>query len=154
MRRKFAGHRRGALEGMGLEIIVSLVIVGGFAAGMYTYLSYSQGSNLGSVDAYVDQTGASSPCFFFLGKSQALTAFTMDQRGHPLSGVSVLVSGLGLSLSGSTVANGTARFGPIAPVLPPDASSGTLSVLAQYTATSLGGSPSAEQASTACTVIR
>ncbi len=139
---------------MGLEIIVSLVIVGGFAAGIYTYLSYAQSANLGGVDAYVGNTGANNPCFFYLGTSHTVTVLALDQKGHYLSGVAVLLSGLGVSLSGLTASNGTYRFASVAPVLPPDADSGTLNVLAQYTATSFGGSPSAEQATTTCTVIK
>jgi hypothetical protein len=139
---------------MGLEIMVALVIVGGFSAAIFMYLSYAQATGLGSVVAYTGSTNSGGPCFFFLGSSKSVTALTLDQHGHPMAGVAVQITGLGISMSGISASNGTVLFSPVAPVLPTDASSGSLSIVAQYSASSLGGSSSAQQSSTACTVIK
>lgn len=106
--RSLTRSRRGEIEGLSLELVISLLIVGVGLSIAVGYLTYVQDQHLGSLQV-LGPTGG--PTTFLYGPFPSkMTVRAYDTAGSPLPGADVRLSGGGVSLLRATAGNGTAFF--------------------------------------------
>ncbi|MFH0815607.1 MAG: hypothetical protein V1934_02150 [Methanobacteriota archaeon] len=118
-------NKRGAIEGLPLQLIIMVVIAG---IAIVIILSWLQPWK-NKVDL---QSVSASPGTVARGVATQVTVTAWDTKDNKLSGVVVVLDGAGVHASGTTDSTGTVKF-TITPSLPPGTSSGQVSITATYT---------------------
>jgi hypothetical protein len=133
-RKMLARDRKGALEGLPLYLIILVVIASAAMVIMTSWMGSAQ-TNLGSVEAF---DRADGDAFLRSGQTQRINVFTYDTSGAPLEGVSIVVTGAGLSAPVYGTTKDTTNYKghvelTVAPNLQPGQSVGELTITAKFT---------------------
>jgi hypothetical protein len=117
--------RRGAIEGLPLQLIIMVVIAGIAIVIILSWLQpWKNKVDLESVSV--------APPNVSRGVATQVTVTAWDTKDNKLSGVVVVLSGAGVTASGTTDSTGTVKF-TITPSLPPGTSTGQVDITATYT---------------------
>jgi len=118
-------NKHGAIEGLPLQLIIMVVIAGISLVIILSWLQpWKNKVDLESVSV--------SPASVARGVATQVTVTAWDTKDNKLSGVVVVLSGAGVTASGTTDSTGTVKL-TITPTLSPGTSSGQVDITATYT---------------------
>jgi hypothetical protein len=120
-------NQKGAIEGLPLQLIIMVVIAGVAIVVIMAWLQpWKNKVDLQSISV--------TPGAVTKGAPTLVTITAFDTKNNKLAGVAVVLSGCGVSISGTTDSTGTVKF-TIAPTLPPGTVNGQVDITATYTGT-------------------
>ena len=120
-------NRKGAIEGLPLQLIIMVVIAGVALVIVMAWLApWKNKVDLASVSA--------SPGSITKGYTTGVTLTTWDTKDNKLSGVTIVLNGCGCSEHGQTNSTGALKFS-LKPDLPPGTTAGQITVTATYSGT-------------------
>jgi hypothetical protein len=120
-------NRKGAIEGLPLQLIIMVVIAGVALVIIMAWLApWKNKVDLASVNA--------SPSNITKGYTTGVTLTAWDTKDNKLSGVTVVLDGCTCHTSGTTNSTGAVKFS-LKPDLPPGTTTGQITVTATYSGT-------------------
>lgn len=145
-RRRLRRSRGGALEGMGLELIVSFMVIAAGVGLLFAWLAYDEVQHLSGLTVR-EANGATGSFVTASTMPVKVWVEALDEHGTGLPGVSITLTGGGTGAEGATGGNGSVllTFTPVGPAHSPYVQ---MSVAGAYSPPVSVGSSATETAST------